>query len=140
MLNQNLTGLEGKVAAEEGKWIPMGTGLEGNEFKVLRISEETGAFSIMIRAPKGTVNQAHIHSGPADFYIIEGELEYRAGVAKKGDWMYEPAGAYHEATTHTQDTLYLANVHGPVIFQKEDGSIDYVLDWRLIKQLVENAE
>ena len=55
------------------------------------------------------------------------------------DWMYEPAGAVHDATTATEDTLYLANVHGPVIFHKPDGSLDYVQDWRTIKGLAEQA-
>ncbi len=139
-MKTDLTGLEGKVTPDDLPWIALGTGLEGNKIKVLRISEETGAYSLLVWAPKGTVNQAHIHSGPADFYIIEGVLEYRAGVARTGDWMYEPAGARHDATTHIEDTLYLANVYGPLIFEKEDGSIDYVQDWRTIKALQDGAE
>lgn len=134
-----LTGLEGKVSTDELPWIPLGEGLEGNAVKVLRISEETGMYSMLIRAKAGTVNQAHVHSGPADFYILEGRLEYRLGEAKAGDWMYEPAGAVHDATTATEDTLYLANVYGPIIFHKEDGSVDFVQDWRTIKALVESA-
>jgi len=134
-----LTGLEGKVTTSELPWIELGTGLEGNRIKVLRISEETGAYTLLINARKGTVNQPHTHSGPADFYILEGRLEYRLGEAVAGDWMYEPAGAVHEATTATEDTLYLANVYGPIIFEKADGSVDYVQDWRVIKALAEQA-
>lgn len=134
-----MTGLEGKVSTADLPWIDLGTGLEGNRIKVLRISEETGSYSLLIHARAGTVNQAHVHSGPADFYILQGRLEYRLGEAKAGDWMYEPAGAVHDATTATEDTLYLANVHGPVIFHKPDGSLDYVQDWRTIKGLAEQA-
>ncbi len=139
-MSTGLTGLEGIVRAEEGGWVKLGTGLEGNEIKVLRLSEETGAYSLLVRAPKGTVNQAHVHSGPADFYIISGSIDYRVGHAKAGDWMYEPAGAFHEATSHPEDTLYLANVYGPLIFQKEDGSVDYVQDWTTIKALRDGAD
>ena len=41
-----LTGLEGKVTTSELPWIELGTGLEGNRIKVLRISEETGAYTL----------------------------------------------------------------------------------------------
>ncbi len=34
-----------------------------------------------------------ISSGPTDFYVIEGEIEYRGGTIKKGDWAYEAAGS-----------------------------------------------
>ena len=135
-----LSGLEGKVTVDDLPWIPLGEGLEGNAVKILRVSEETGMYSMLIKAKAGTINQAHTHSGAADFYILEGRLEYRLGEAKAGDWMYEPAGAEHEATTATEDTLYLANVYGPIIFYKDDGSVDFVQDWRTIKALAESAE
>jgi anti-sigma factor ChrR (cupin superfamily) len=134
-----LTGLEGKVTVDDLPWIPLGEGLEGNAVKILRVSEETGMYSMLIKAKAGTINQAHTHSGAADFYILEGRLEYRLGEAKAGDWMYEPAGAVHEATTATEDTLYLANVYGPIIFYNDDGSVDFVQDWRTIKALAESA-
>ena len=41
------------VRTDEEEWIQSG---EGNEFKVLRISKETGAWSALIRAKKGQVN------------------------------------------------------------------------------------
>ena len=58
---------------------------------------------------------------------------------KEGDWAYEPAGSVHEATTHPVDTLYLANVYGPVVFLKEDDSVDFIQDWQVVKQLAEEA-
>ncbi len=133
-----MTGLEGRVSTGDLPWIELGAGLAGNSIKVLRVSEETGAYTLLVRAKKGTVNQAHVHSGP-DFYILEGAFQYRAGVARAGDWVYEPAGARHEATTALEDTVYLANVYGPILFEQEDGTIDYVQDWRTIKALAESA-
>jgi anti-sigma factor ChrR (cupin superfamily) len=98
----------------------------GNAIKYLWYSDETCAWSAIIKARAGTVNAPHTHLGNADFYVISGALEYRGGFAKAGDWVYEPAGAVHEATTHPEDTVYLANVRGPIAFHGPDGKIAYV--------------
>lgn len=98
----------------------------GNALKVLWVSEETGAWSALIRAKAGTVNPAHTHLGPADFFVLSGSMEYRGGFARAGAWVYEPAGAVHEATTHPEDTVYLANVRGPIAYHGADGTIAHV--------------
>jgi anti-sigma factor ChrR (cupin superfamily) len=125
------------VRSNEKEWIDSGT---GNQFKVLRISKETGAWSALIKAPKGQINQAHTHLGPADFYVLSGQIDYRGGSARAGDFIYEPAGAVHEATSHPVETIYLANVYGPVAFHGKDGTIAGVLDWRAVKAMVDGAE
>jgi len=125
------------VRTNDQEWIDTGT---GNSFKVLRISKETGAWSALIKAPKGQVNPAHTHLGPADFYVISGGFDYRGGSARAGDWVYEPAGAVHEATTHPEDTVYLANVYGPVAFHGKDGTYAHILDWRAVKAMTEQKK
>src|SRR5713101_8749756 len=95
------------VRTKDQQGIDTGT---GNQFIVLRISKETGAWSALIKAAADQVNAPHTHIGPADFYVISGGFDYRGGSARAGDWVYEPAGAVHEATTHPVDTIYLANV------------------------------
>ena len=125
------------VRTDEEEWIQSG---DGNQFKVLRISKETGAWSALIKADKGQVNPPHTHLGAADFYVISGGFDYRGGSARAGDWVYEPAGAVHEATSHPVDTIYLANVYGPVGFHDENGNIAHVLDWRTIQLMVDEAK
>lgn len=125
------------VRSNEQEWIDTGS---GNLFKVLRVSKETGAWSALIKAPAGQVNQAHTHLGPADFYVLSGQIDYRGGCAKAGDYIYEPSGAVHEATTHPVETIYLANVYGPVAFHGKDGSIAGILDWRAVKAMMEAHE
>lgn len=107
----------------------------GNALKVLRVSEETGSWSALFRSAKGTTNPPHIHLGPADFYVVEGVLEFRGGVARTGDWIYEPNGAVHEATHHPEETIYLANVHGGIAFTGENQEILGISDWRAMKAL-----
>lgn len=123
------------VRTNEQPWIDMGG---GNQVIVLRVSKETGFFSILIKAPAGQVNQPHTHIGPADFYVIKGGFDYRGGSAREGDWVYEPAGAVHEATTHPMDTIYLANSYGPVAFHGKNGGYAGIFDWRTIAALTES--
>ena len=52
------------VRTDEEEWIQSG---DGNQFKVLRISKETGAWSALIKADKGQVNPPHTPSGRGRF-------------------------------------------------------------------------
>ena len=125
------------VRTKNEPWIDAG---DGNQFLVLRISKETGAWSALVRAKAGQVNAPHTHVGPADFYVLSGGFDYRGGSAREGDWVYEPAGAVHEATTHPVDTVYLANVYGPVAFHDSNGKISGILDWRAVQKMVDAAK
>ena len=81
------------IHTREQPWTDMGG---GNSAIVLRVSKETGFFSMLIKAPAGQVNAPHTHIGAADFYVISGGFDYRGGSARAGDWVYEPAGAVHD--------------------------------------------
>jgi len=124
------------VRTKDAPWISAG---DGNEFMVLRVSKETGAWSALIKAKAGQVNAPHTHLRPADFYVISGGFDYRGGSARAGDWVYEPAGAVHEATSHPEDTVYLANVYGPVAFHDGKGGFAHILDWRAVQRMVDKA-
>ena len=80
------------------------------------------------------MNPPHTHLGPADFYVISGSIEYRGGVARAGGWVYEPAGAVHDATTHPEDTVYLANVRGPIAYHDANGTITHVTNGASMKE------
>jgi anti-sigma factor ChrR (cupin superfamily) len=125
------------VRTSQGEWLQSA---DGNELMVLRISKETGAWSALVRAKAGQVNPPHTHVGPADFYVISGGFDYRGGSARAGDWVYEPAGAVHEATSHPVDTVYLANVYGPVAFHGPDGKYAGILDWQAVQAMVDAAK
>ena len=124
------------VRADDLNWISDGV---GNQIKILRVNEETGFFHILVKAKAGQVNPPHTHLGPADFYVLEGGFDYRGGSARAGDWVYEPTGAVHEATRHPLDTIYLANVYGPVAFHNSSGGIAGVYDWRSVMSLAGDA-
>ena len=53
-------------------------------------------------------------------------------------WVYEPAGAVHEATSHPEDTVYLANVRGPIAYHGPDGKVTHVSNAETMKNAIAN--
>ena len=101
--------------------------------KILRVSEETGVISLIVKH-KG-IATPHTHIGAADFLVLSGAIGYRAGPPEgygAGMWFYEPAGARHESTQSLTDEplIYTANVYGPLIFDSGKGTpVEAVLSW-----------
>jgi anti-sigma factor ChrR (cupin superfamily) len=98
----------------------------GNAIKVLWASEETGAWTALIKSAAGQVNAPHVHLGPANFLVLSGAIEYRGGFARTGSYIYEPVGAVHDATTTPDETIYLSNVFGPLAFLDAAGKVSHV--------------
>ncbi|MCZ6712264.1 MAG: hypothetical protein O7B25_18020 [Gammaproteobacteria bacterium] len=111
--------------------------------KILRVSEETGISSLIVR--HNGVAGPHYHLGAADFLVLSGCIGYRAGPPEgygPGMWFYEPAGARHESTQRigTDDLIYTANVYGPLQFDEgPDTPIAAVLSWMQYKEMAEAA-
>ncbi|MDH3640544.1 MAG: hypothetical protein OES38_00480 [Gammaproteobacteria bacterium] len=109
--------------------------------KVLRVSEETGISSLIVR--HNGVAGPHYHLGAADFLVLSGQIGYRAGPPEgygPGVWFFEPAGARHEATQRIgdDDLIYTANVYGPLQFDEgRDTPIAAVLSWMQYKEMAE---
>jgi len=109
--------------------------------KVLRVSEETGVCSLIVR--HNGVAGPHYHLGAADFLVLSGNIGYRAGPPEgygPGVWFFEPAGARHEATQRIgdDDLIYTANVYGPLQFDEGVGTpIAAVLSWMQYKEMAD---
>ena len=96
----------------------------GMGLNVLRVSEETGITSLIVK--HNGVAGPHYHLGAADFLVLSGRIGYRAGPPEgygPGVWFYEPAGARHEATQRVgeDDLIYTANIYGPLQFDEGKG-------------------
>jgi len=120
------------VRCKDLPWLPLGP---GTWFKLLRISEETGVWTSLIKMEAGSRFAAHKHLGAAEFFVIKGEFDYRAGTAKAGDYGYEPLGAMHGATTCTVESEYVITTYGPIAFLNEDGSVQMLYDFSAAKKL-----
>lgn len=101
--------------------------------KILRVSQETGVVSLVVR--HNGVAAPHNHLGASDFLVLSGRIGYRAGPPEgygPGVWFYEPAGARHDATQRLtdDDLIYMANVYGPLTFDTGRGTpVASVLSW-----------
>jgi ABC-type multidrug transport system fused ATPase/permease subunit len=116
-------------------------GLPDIALKVLRVSEETGITSLIVR--HNGVAGPHYHLGAADFLILSGRIGYRAGPPDgygPGVWFYEPAGARHEATQRVspEDLILLKLIAarprdlvdvGDVLFIQGSLDEDYMRCW-----------
>jgi len=122
------------INTEDMKWVPTG---EGAWVKVLRVSSETGVWCALFKQNAGTFAPPHTHLGAAEFYVLEGCIEYRGGSAKAGYYGYEPLGAIHEKTSFPVDTIYMLTSYGPLAMHAEDGSIAAVSDSRMMQKLAE---
>ena len=94
--------------------------------------------------PGGSPNDMDAEAGPlrrwlllADFYVLEGCIEYRGGVAKAGHFAREPMGAVHERTSFPEETVYLFTSYGPLAMYGPEGNIAGITDAELMHGLLE---
>ena len=125
------------IQTDDLPWVKMG---EGIDIKVLRVSEETGFWSAIIRMQPGAIFAAHKHLAAADFLILKGKLKYRMGEAGEGAYGYEPTGAVHDVTTCDEETVLTFNAFGPSIFYNEDGSVGQILNHETALELLHGTQ
>ena len=106
-------------------WTPMG---EGSWGKILRVCAETGMWTVLFKQEAGSIAPPHKHLAAADFFVIEGCIEYRGGVAKAGTFARETLGAVHERTAFPEETIYLFTSYGALAMYGPEGNIAGVLD------------
>ncbi len=132
--------LEIMIDTKNGEWIDLGLPNSEpgeNAMMILRISEENGSYTALIKSKAGTIIPPHTHLGETVVFVLQGDLQYRGGVAYEGGYIYEPAGAVHEATKHDTDTIYFVHVANGAIFMNEDGTEGPTYTWREVKAIVD---
>ena len=93
---------------------------------------------MLIHWKKGHVARPHKHLGGAHAYVISGKLRVRDGVLNAGDYVYEPAGVLHDATTALEDTVYLFICDGTVLYFY-DITFTGFTNWETIEKLKDQA-
>lgn len=119
-------GFEGGVDTNKLPWIPLPQ-MPGCSMKPLRVSSETGHFTLLMKMEKGATLPTLVHLGSSDTFVISGKLKYpngpMSGSIGPGVWAYTPSGAKMEGTTAEEETEYLASFYGPVALLSPDGSV-----------------
>ena len=122
------------VRTGEQDWIPMALDPERAFLKVLYTGSESGRWGVIFRWLKGFVAPQHKHLSASHTFILTGRLQVRDGILDAGDYVYEPNGVLHGATTALEDTDYIFICDGPILFHSED-SFDFYLGWEEIARM-----
>jgi gentisate 1,2-dioxygenase len=117
-------------------WIEIKPGMAF--MKILWLSPETGRWSVLFRWMKGHVARPHKHLSGAHAFLISGKLQVRDHIFEAGDYVYEPNGMVHGATTALEDTDYLFICDGPLLYFDQNGFTDY-LGWEQLQRLRDAA-
>lgn len=104
--------------------------------KILFTGSEGGTWAVLLKWLKGYVAGPHKHLSGSHTFILKGKLQVRDGVLNAGDYVYEPNGMLHGATTALEDTEYLFICNGPVLFFDDDKFTSY-LSWEELRRMQE---
>ncbi len=121
------------------EWIPQPLDPEKAFMKILYTGAESGAWAVKFRWLKGFTAPQHKHLSASHTFILSGKLQVRDGTLNAGDYIYEPNGMIHGATTALEDTEYLFICNGPVLFFDDDGFTSY-LGWEELERLKAHHE
>lgn len=122
------------VRASNADWIPQPLDPEKAFLRVLYTGAESGRWAVHFRWLKGFVAPPHKHLTASHTFILSGKLQVRDGTLSAGDYVYEPNGMIHGATTALEDTEYLFICDGPVLFFDDKGFNAY-LGWEELRRL-----
>jgi quercetin dioxygenase-like cupin family protein len=120
------------VGAGTTEWIEYEPGMAW--IKVLWLGSETGTWAAQFRWKKGFAAPPHKHLSAAHVYVISGRLGVRDATLAAGDYVYEPNGVLHGATTALEDTEYLFICNGPVLFFDDEKFTQY-LGWEELERM-----
>lgn len=122
------------VKASNSDWIPQPLDPQKAFMRVLYTGAESGRWAVLFRWLKGFVAPPHKHLSASHTFILSGKLQVRDGTLNAGDYVYEPNGMIHGATTALEDTDYLFICDGPVLFFDDNGFTAY-LGWEELRRL-----
>jgi quercetin dioxygenase-like cupin family protein len=122
------------VKGSDAEWIPQPFDPERAFIKVLWTGSESGNWAVQFRWLKGFTAPQHKHLSASHTFILSGKLQVRDGTLDTGDYIYEPNGMLHGATTALEDTEYLFICNGSILFYDDDGFTSY-LGWEELERM-----
>jgi quercetin dioxygenase-like cupin family protein len=123
--------IQDTLVRSEAPWIEQ---TPRSRVKVLWVGRETGTWASLHHWKQGYAAPPHKHLAGAHVYILSGKLQVRTGTLNAGDYVYEPSGVLHDATTALEDTTYLFICNGPILFFDENGFTRYT-NWEVMERL-----
>ena len=86
--------------ASEASWER--TAIEGVAIRTLFVDQENNQFTALVRMQPGSSYPRHVHAGPEQCLVIEGDLRVGEEVLHAGDYQRAPTGSRHgvQSTEH----------------------------------------
>lgn len=85
---------------EEGIWEK--SDVPGVSIRTLFVDQAKNQFTALVRMAPGSSYPRHVHNGPEECLVLEGELHVGDTVLRQGDYQRAPAGSRHgiQSTEH----------------------------------------
>jgi 2,4'-dihydroxyacetophenone dioxygenase len=103
--------------------------------KMLWVGREINSWALLGLWKAGFVSGRHKHLAPAHVFVVSGKMVSGDVIMAAGDYIYEPAGVVHEATTAIEDTVQLFISEGPIARLDAHGGITSVTNWDDIEKM-----
>jgi anti-sigma factor ChrR (cupin superfamily) len=121
---------------------PWSNFVPGIQIQLLRVSPETGRWSVLFKCAAGSSFARHEHLGGGEYLMLSGTALVRGGAEKggvtavAGDFGYEPNGMIHDITEFPEETVLYFSNDGPLKFIDDDDNVVSILDWRAVRNAV----
>lgn len=119
-------------------WAPFPEALSkgGIRWKLLHVSPEVSSWTAVFDCPKGSSFNAHIHTGPGEYFFTRGRMDVRGGKDKGGatavapGYGFESSGARHDQTHFPIDSEFYMTFLGPLLFITPEGNPIVAVGWK----------
>jgi acetylacetone-cleaving enzyme len=136
-MNAKEKATEEYVQMDEGPWAPFPEAFSegGITWKLLHVSPDMGSWTAVFECPKGSSFNAHIHTGPGEYFLYQGRMDVRGGSDAGGDtasapgYGYESSGARHDKTYFPIDSAFYMTFLGPLAFITPGGEPIANIGW-----------
>lgn len=93
----------------------------GIQWKLLRVSPETGSWTVLFKAPANSYFAHHIHHGQAEGFVFYGQVALHGYVSTGPGYVYEAAAAVHDKTEMLVDSEFILMLEGPLTWITNSG-------------------
>jgi predicted ChrR family anti-sigma factor len=100
-------GAEGVLFRPASEAVWENTPVAGVTIRTLFVDQANNRFTAVVRMAPGASYPAHLHSGPEECLVLEGDLCDGAAVLQAGDYLRMPAGSRHGEQRTRQGCLLL---------------------------------
>lgn len=93
------------VRGNDGAWEE--TGVAGVRVRRLLVDESRNQFTALVRMAAGTSYPRHVHNGPEECLVLEGDIRMGDAVLHAGDYQYAPPDTLHGVQSTERGCLLL---------------------------------